>query len=206
MIGVAHDRKRRRQVWTSAKNRLYDTKCCHAADWPFTDMNAFKMMTWVLDTRGAVVFRSQAWSDYTGIHEIDLRSRLRFHAVHPDDFPIVDRIVEDALQERRPFLVCYRMRKVDQTYGWVMTGGSPSHSPVDGEFVGYFGTTKPLIDPPARAQELESTRQIMVLDAIAGQIMNVRALAKAHTHDIVVKALELPLLLVGDLIRKAVGL
>ena len=109
------------------------------------------------------------------------------------------------MQERRPFLVSYRMRRADQTYGWVVTGGSPSHSPVDGEFVGYFGTTKPVDDPPVLPEEFENTRQVMVLDAMAGQIMNVRALAKNHGHDLVAKALDLPLLLVGDLIRKAIG-
>ena len=160
------------------------------------------LFTWALDARGAIIYRSQEWSDYTGIHEPDLRSRLRSQAIHPDDFDIVERDVDTAVHEQTPFLLSYRLRRADQAYGWVTTGGAPSYSPVDGAFVGYLGTTRTLSHPPA-AREADAHGSIIVLDSIAAQIMATRQLAGRHPHPSIVKALDTALLLTGDLLFKA---
>ena len=159
------------------------------------------LFSWALDARGAIIYRSQEWSDYTGIHEPDLRSRLRSQAVHPEDFGTVERHVDTAVEQQTPFLLSYRLKRADQAYGWVTTGGAPSHSPVDGTFVGYLGTTRALSHPPATS-EVDARHAVVVLDSIAAQIMAARELADRHDHPSVVKALEAALLLTGDLLFK----
>lgn len=162
------------------------------------------MLTWALDARGAIIFRSPEWSDITGIVEPDLRSRLRSQAIHPGDFDRVERSVDEAVEARSPFLVSYRLRRADHSYGWVTTGGAPSFSPVDGGFVGYLGTTHEIAAPPAASCDGRAHRSVVMLDYVAGQISTLRSLARQQASHALVKVLDMALLIVGDLLFQTV--
>ena len=173
-------------------------------------------MQWALDAQGRVIHRSQEWLDFTGLPADDPRGTMRSRAVHPDDSQVVEGVFKEALAARSPFLMTFRLRCGDNRFAWVTSGATPSLSPVDGSFLGYIGTTEPMSLPPdtpralsilyARDQLSSKSRSLLDLDAIAEHITAARSLAERTGDFSVVATLDSVLILIGDLIYRALQL
>ena len=170
-------------------------------------------MRWALDSEGAIVHRSRDWFDFTGLSASEARSMTRFSGIHPDDVAAAERIFDEAFAARAPFMMTLRLQRAGSGYVWVMAGGAPALAPVDGSFLGYFGSTEPLASAPDTpgvvnilaepVQAAPPAKSVLMLDSIAEHLMAARSMAKRNAETNVVKTLDLVLILVGDLIYKA---
>ena len=170
-------------------------------------------MRWSLDSQGAVSHVSQDWRQFTGLSEDETVGQFTCPAIHPDDQASVVAIIRSALDARRPFLLTYRIRRADNRYKWAMSGGAPSFAPVQGNLLGYLGSTEILArapDPPQVTDILHqpvqsSQHRIMTLDAVADHVMAARRIAKQSDDPAVAKILDVALLSIGDLLYKSLG-
>ncbi|NJC87104.1 MAG: response regulator [Desulfuromonas sp.] len=84
-------------------------------------------------------FQSQPWVDFTGVpmaeHLGDGWNRL----LHPDDRPRAFAAWRDAVEERAPYDLEYRVRRHDGEYQWFKVCGRPIRN-AGGEIVRWFGT------------------------------------------------------------------
>ena len=167
-------------------------------------------MKWALDSHGSVVHRNRQWYEFTGLSEDDTRDSSNARAIHPDDLDAVDRLMHEAIVMQSPFLLTFRLRHGPKLYAWVMSGGTPVLSPVDGSFLGYLGSTVPLpyppdlpkvmnlMYPPSHPKRAKSA--VLMLDAVADHVTTARNMARRNGNPIIVKVLDFCLILIGDLL------
>ena len=169
-------------------------------------------MKWSLDAEGAVAHVSKDWRKYFGIQEDEIVGASSRVYVHPEDRPAISSIMSHAVHLREPFLICFRQRRANDDYVWVMAGAAPSFSPFDGNLLGYLGNTEVLTrapTPPAALDILHrmpdrSRHRVVMLDAMADHVTTARNIAK-HTDDIALKKiLDYALVSIGDLLYKAI--
>jgi PAS domain S-box-containing protein len=88
---------------------------------------------------GSCDYQSQQWVDYTGIpmseHLGDGWNKL----LHPDDRPRAFAAWRDAVEDRAPYDLEYRVRRHDGTYEWFKVRGRPIRDAA-GKIVRWFGT------------------------------------------------------------------
>jgi diguanylate cyclase (GGDEF)-like protein/PAS domain S-box-containing protein len=115
--------------------------------------NAFPVPVWLADAHGAWSFVNQAWEDYTGRQvEQELGDRW-LESVHPEDRVTLRQAWNEAFGLRRPFMVEYRLRRADGSYGWIHTDGVPVDDE-HGRLAGYLGTCHDITEQ--RSAELDA--------------------------------------------------
>lgn len=84
-------------------------------------------------------FQSQQWVDFTGVPMIEHLGDGWNRLLHPDDRPRAFAAWRDAVEERAPYDLEYRVRRHDGAYEWFKVRGQPIHNTA-GEIVRWFGT------------------------------------------------------------------
>ena len=142
-------------------------------------------MQWSLDPNGAIAHVSREWQQFTGLAEQDLIGRSDRLSVHLKDRGIVSNVMRNAINSHQPFAVCFRQKKSNQEFEWVIAEAAPAFSSVDGSFLGYLGRTKILENEnePQKATDLlhsvpNENNKIVLLDAIADHIIIARTISK----------------------------
>jgi len=82
------------------------------------------------------------WSVMTGQAGAEALEFGWLAMVHDDDRSGAREAVLTACQSSCAFTMKYRLRRVDGSYAWIVSGAAPSYSPVDGQFVGFLGSAK----------------------------------------------------------------
>lgn len=81
-------------------------------------------------------------------------SRAESHALrHPENEVVADRVIEEAVKAREPYVVRYRMARSDGSWGWVEGRGIPEFD-AEGNLVSYRGTRQDVDEQVRREEEL----------------------------------------------------
>jgi len=94
---------------------------------------------WMRDTRGACVFMSRGWTEYTGQPQAEALAFGWTSAIHAGDREHAERVFAEAGAAQRPFAVDYRLRRADGAWRWVLDSGRSRFGP-GREYAGYVGS------------------------------------------------------------------
>ena len=86
-------------------------------------------MIFVTKAEGGVSFVSPEWTAFTGQAADDAVGHGWFTCVHPDDREPAITFLRSARDQQSEFSLRLRLRRVDQSYAWVMIGAVPSYGP-----------------------------------------------------------------------------
>ena len=162
-------------------------------------------MICVKDAAMDVVHLSPEWHDYTGMTISAALGRGWLGAVHPEDRPIADAILEAAARERIGYTMIYRLLRRDGTIAWISDGAVASFTPDDRRFIGLLGSLTEIpsesegahgtlgrFDPPPPAP---STLTHVEQDLATDHILLARAIADRDGDPGLVEALDVALYL-----------
>jgi PAS domain S-box-containing protein len=135
------------------------------------------VMIWMSGTDKLCMFLNKGWLDFTGRSMEQELGNGWTHGVHPDDAERCTAVYSGAFDQRREFMMEYRLRRRDGQYRWVVDSGAP-HFAADGTFVGYIGSC---IDITER-YELQRSRQEL---AHATRISTMGVLAASLAHELI---------------------
>ncbi len=108
-------------------------------DFYLTLFENFPAMVWRAGTDGKCDYFNQTWLEFTGRTLEEEQGDGWMHGVHPEELDFCCRTYLDAVENRRPFQMEYRLRHRSGSYRWITDMGRPFYG-LDGEFVGYIGT------------------------------------------------------------------
>jgi PAS domain S-box-containing protein len=112
-------------------------------------------LLWMTDAEGQVTFVNSAWLRFTGrTYEDELGDSFATSA-HPDDRAELSARWQEAFRRREEFRFEYRLRGSLGGYRWVLEVGTPRF--VDGEFVGYVGTSNDIHERRAMEDSLRES-------------------------------------------------
>lgn len=97
-------------------------------------------MVFVTNEMGLCTYLSRDWVALTGQTLLDARNFGWTRVVHPDDRDLVRDLVLEAIEQQCAFHVRYRVRALDRTFRWVVSGAVPSFGPPQQTFLGFFGS------------------------------------------------------------------
>jgi PAS domain S-box-containing protein len=119
------------------------------------------IMVWQQNASGAVIFTNAAWYEITRLPR-DPSSHTAhawLRVVHPDDYDRMLQIMNDAVTNRRPFSIEYRVKPADggnDSYRWYVASAELQH--VQNVFVGWIGYAVDIHDARTRH---ESERKLL---------------------------------------------
>ncbi len=96
------------------------------------------VMIWSARPDTTLDYLNSTCVEFTGRPLQQLLDEGWLDCVHPEDLDRCRDTYGAAFEERRPFLMEYRVRHADGSYRWLLATGVPRHG-ADGEFVGYIG-------------------------------------------------------------------
>jgi PAS domain S-box-containing protein len=119
-------------------------------------------VVWTADAEGLVVEDSPSWRAFTGQTMEQWLGIGWFQAVHPEDRPQVRKAWLEAVAQRKPYVVEYRVRRPDGSYTPILARATPVFN-ADGSLREWVGTNTD-ISASQRAREererlLEDLRQ-----------------------------------------------
>ncbi|HIK55425.1 MAG TPA: PAS domain-containing protein [Synechococcales cyanobacterium M55_K2018_004] len=103
------------------------------------------VLLWLTDEEGNCTFVNQQWQQYTGLSLEESLGDGWLTAIHPDDQPEYRRRFFQVFRDRQPFQMEYRLRRVDGTFGWMLSSGLPRFL-AEGNFAGYIGSCVDISD------------------------------------------------------------
>ena len=98
---------------------------------------------------------NRPWLEFTGRSIQEERGNGWPRGVHPEDLERCLRIYTTSFDARRPFAMEYRLRKADETYGWLLDNGAPFYR--DGAFAGYFCSCVDVTEQRVLKERLEAS-------------------------------------------------
>lgn len=115
-------------------------------------------MVWITDADSKCTYLSKQWYDFTGrTPEQDLGYGW-LENIHPDDLPETARVYKNAVENKGPLNVDYRLRRQDGVYRWTVDLGYPRFSKT-GEFTGYIGTVTDIHEKLVAERELKTLQE-----------------------------------------------
>ena len=118
--------------------------------------DAAPTMMWQTDQRGASIYRSRGWQEFTGQSPLNTLGFGWLDAVHPEDRARTGETILHANAAKRPFSTDYRLLCADGTWRRIADAGNP-HFDDDGAFLGLVGSA---YDDTERKQA-EETREFI---------------------------------------------
>ena len=88
-------------------------------------MDTIPGMLWSARPDGGIEFCNQAWFDYTGTSLNEVEGRDWVAAIHPQDRSDFRETWRAALAQGNSFKAEVRMRRVDDSFRWVLIQGRP---------------------------------------------------------------------------------
>ena len=132
------------------------------------------------------MYLNEVWREITGRTWDQDKGFGWAEAIHPDDLARVTKAYNQAWEEKIPFAVEYRLRRLDGLYIWIRGQGSPSFGPND-ELLGYVGSAFKIRKPDQMLTNTPESDEIATIEAmlkehsILGAIIHRRSLEnRAH--------------------------
>jgi len=119
------------------------------------------MPVWVLDVNGVMRFVNSAYGDFFGLDISSGTVSAWSELLHPEDLPVFQFELAEALQHQRGMRALVRARRHDGRWRWMEMSATPRYS-ADGRFIGLAGSSPDVTERReielAREQLLESER------------------------------------------------
>lgn len=97
-------------------------------------------MIWITDVFGNPSFVNQTWLNFTGLDaQVAMTHEGWFKLIHPADKESAFSEYYDNIQNHKPILTEYRMRRAEGDWRWILDQGVPMYNE-KGEFNGYIGS------------------------------------------------------------------
>lgn len=127
-------------------------------------------MIWVTDAKGNTEYLNRAWLEFTGTTLEDNREFGWMTAIHPDDRPFVKERWNEAVKNRSPYEITYRMlRKADHQHRWFIARGMPVIND-DGEIEKWYGANADIHDQRALTENLRRSEQRLFVATQASRV------------------------------------
>jgi two-component system, chemotaxis family, CheB/CheR fusion protein len=123
-------------------------------EWFRNMANNAPVMIWTAGTDGLRNFFNVTWLTYTGRSMEQEMADGWVYDVLPEDKEMFLSIYQRAFEDRKPFVIEYRLRHHDGDYRWVKAIGRPTFSP-DEQFTGFVGICTEIHDAKLAQAELE---------------------------------------------------
>ncbi len=129
-VALEAELKRRRQV----EAELRDSE----RTWR-TLTEAMPQLVWFTRADGHCEFLSGQWAEYSGVPIEQLLGHGWLQLVHPDDRERTEQAWNEAVADRAPYDLDYRIRRADDGYRWFRARGVPLRDE-DGRIIKWYGT------------------------------------------------------------------
>ncbi len=117
------------------------------------------VMIWVRDDKGRCTYLNRLWYEFTGSSPDEGLPADWAEFIHPDDREAIHSALGDALENREPVRLEYRLRRQDGEFRWVIDAASTRFN-TEGNFLGYVGSIIDITDLKAVESDLrESARR-----------------------------------------------
>lgn len=116
------------------------------------------VMMWVVDATGFCTYLNTRWYDYTGQTPEIAEGYGWLDATHPDDRQRSEGIFLNALKDRAPFKLEYRLLRKDGVYRWAIDAAEPRFD-LDGTFLGYVGSVMDIDERHEMESDLNDSRR-----------------------------------------------
>jgi PAS domain S-box-containing protein len=144
--------------------------------------NTIPIMIWMLDPKGEITFVNETCMNFTGLSFEESIGDTMSHFFHPDDIDPLRIIIQQAYQDKKPFLTEQRKVFHRNEYRWTIVQGVPYYDNLS-RFKGYIGTT---IDINERKQYKEELERMVGEKTSALNAMNqeLEAFSYSVSHDL----------------------
>lgn len=150
------------------------------------------VMIWMSDLDKHCIYFNKRWLDFTGRTIEKELGEGWAENVHPEDLRRCIKKYSNAFDDRRPFVMEYRLRRFDGEYRWIADFGTPRYEP-SGAFCGYIGSCIDITDRKLAQDAMrESEAKFRALFE-----SNVLPIVYWHESDAVVDANDAYLRLIG---------
>ena len=112
------------------------------------------VMIWIADTNMHCTFFNQKVIDFTGRSMEELCGEGWLEIVHEDDRQRCVDAYNFGYERREPFVLDYRIRRVDGEFRWIYDTGAPRFAS-NGELIGYIGSAVDITDRKAAEEALQ---------------------------------------------------
>jgi PAS domain S-box-containing protein len=130
------------------------------------------LMVWMSGPDTGRTYFNRGWLDVTGRFLTEELGEGWTAGVHSDEQETIRESVQEALAERRPFTIDYRLRRWDGEYRWVLDHGLPRFGD-DGRFAGYIGSAIDITELKAAQQALLESDALRsaIFGSLYGQVV-----------------------------------
>ncbi len=122
--------------------------------------DAAPALIWMSEPSGGLTYLNRAWLEFRGRRMDEELGDGWAQGVHPDDLERRLAVYRDALADRVPFEMEYRLLRHDGVYRWIIDRGSPMHE--GGRFAGMVGFCFDV-----HGRRLQRERGALVADVVA---------------------------------------
>jgi PAS domain S-box-containing protein len=139
------------------------------------------ILMWMSGLDKLCTFFNKAWLEFTGRTLEREMGNGWAEGVHPDDLQRCLKTYVEAVDNRQPFMMEYRLRRFDGEYRWMIDTGRPRYDAL-GNLVGYIGSCADITERK-RADEkfrlaVEASFSAIVMVSDQGQIVLVNSLTE----------------------------
>src|SRR5215813_3850320 len=128
--------------------------------------DAAPVLIWMSGLDKLCTFFNKPWLEFTGRTLEQELGNGWADGVHPDDLQRCFKDHTKAFDERKPFVMRYRLRRHDGEYRWISDNGVPRHD-TQGSFTGYIGSCVDVSDLMSKDEALHEFEERVVLAAEA---------------------------------------
>lgn len=112
------------------------------------------VMIWLTGLNKLCSFCNKTWLEFRGIILEEAMGKKWTEGVHPDDVQNCTLAFDEAFDEKKPFVIEYRLQRYDGEYRWILAKAKPNFTP-EGQFTGYIGTCVDIHEQRIHKQDLE---------------------------------------------------
>ena len=115
-----------------------ESEIIRSRNYYLTILEEFPAMIWRSGLDGNFDYFNQTWLNYTGRTFEEEKGEGWTENVHPEDIQKVLNIYQPNFENKIPFVIEFRLKKHDGSYGWVINYGRPMYD-INGTFTGFIG-------------------------------------------------------------------
>ncbi|KUG08712.1 hypothetical protein ASU33_11260 [Solirubrum puertoriconensis] len=115
-------------------------------------------MVWAVYPDSTIRYLNQAFLEFVGVNFDEYLRTGWGPYMHPDELTGAQLTLEQAIAERRMYVLEHRMRRRDGQYRWLLAQGAPSYYP-NGELYGYVGSAIDITELKHTNEQLRRTNQ-----------------------------------------------
>jgi PAS domain S-box-containing protein len=131
--------------------------------------DAAPVLIWMSGMDKLCTFFNKAWLEFTGRSLEQELGNGWTEGVHPNDLQQCLEKYTEAFDERKPFVMQYRLRRNDGEYRWISDEGVPRYD-AQGRFAGYIGSCVDVTELLRQQRALHQFEERVALAAEAAQL------------------------------------